>query len=132
MKFTTFMALMRFEHRYVLQLLVLLVVKIVYTFIAGCERCTRGKYALFSSAAASSSSSFQSLVVSHSLSNSMSIVNSASPPVPTSVSGINVANCESKLALGLCEIGCTQRRSRNRLCRSLSSSIRLTISFLSE
>ena len=86
-----------------------------------------GKHTEFSSTAASSSSSFQSLVVSQSFSNSISRVSSPSPS-PSSVSGKKQASWGGRCVCGLCTTGCTQRRSRSRLCRSRSSSMRLKIS----
>lgn len=83
---------------------------------------SRGKHNSRSSVTTSTSSSFQSLVVSQSFSNSMS------PAVSSSASdkGRNEASgTEFGLNDGAeYDIGWTQRLSRSCLCRSLSSSIR--------
>ena len=79
---------------------------------------------------ASSSSSFQSLVVSHSFSNSISRGMSGWSlfwSLVFSCNGRKEASTGS-WEVGVCETGWTQRRSRSRLCRSRSSSIRLITS----
>ena len=86
-----------------------------------------GKHSSLSSATASSSSSFQSLVVSHSFSNSISM-GSSSRPSGASVNGKNEASVDERWEEILWEMGWTHRRSLSLLCRSRSSSIRLNTS----